>query len=142
MTGHRNVRFSTQPAEKYKKNEKNFLKLRKTRYPSVPAWDIWRFQEVFVRSRALAAADFPWEKCMVIQYNADGEKQRKRDWLSYKTDEGSSSPFFYILFFQPLCRRDQMGQNLSCVESIMEYKEEKQRVFYYWPCLMGITCIT
>ena len=37
---------------------------------------------------------------------------------------------------------DQMGQNQSCVESIMEYKEEKQRVFYDWPYLMGITCIT
>lgn len=35
-----------------------------------------------------------------------------------------------------------MGQNLSCVESIMEYKEEKQRVSYYWPCFIGITCIT
>lgn len=108
----------------------------------MPAWDIRRFQEVFVRSRVLAAFDFLWEKCMVIRYNADGEKQRKRDWLSYKTDEGSSSPFFYILFFQLLCRRDQMRQNLSCVESIMEYKEEKQRVFYDWPYLMGITCIT
>ncbi len=35
-----------------------------------------------------------------------------------------------------------MRQNLSCVESIMEYKEEKQRVFYDWSYLMGITCIT
>lgn len=35
-----------------------------------------------------------------------------------------------------------MRQNLSCVESIMEYKEEKQRVFYDRPYLMGITCIT
>lgn len=105
----------------------------------MPAWDIRRFQEVFVRSGALTAFDFLWEKGMVIRYNADGEKQRKRDWLS---DEGSSSPFFYILFFQTLCRMDQMGQNLSCVESIMEYKEEKQRVFYDWPCFIGITCIT
>lgn len=41
----------------------------------MPAWDIRRFQEVFVRSRALADADFPWEKCMVIQYNADVKKE-------------------------------------------------------------------
>lgn len=32
---------------------KNFLKFRKTRYPSVPAWDIRRFQEVFVRYRGV-----------------------------------------------------------------------------------------
>lgn len=41
----------------------------------MPAWDIRRFQEVFVRSGALADADFPWEKGMVIQYNADVKKE-------------------------------------------------------------------
>lgn len=75
MTGHRNVRFSTQPAENIRNQSKNFLKFRKTRYPSVPAWDIRRFQEVFVRLGALAAFDFLWEKCMVIQYNADVKKE-------------------------------------------------------------------
>ncbi len=41
----------------------------------MPAWDIRRFQEVFVRLGALAAFDFLWEKGMVIQYNADVKKE-------------------------------------------------------------------
>lgn len=59
-----------------------------------------------MRSRALAAFDFLWEKCMVIRYNADGEKQRKRDWLS---DEGSSSPFFYNITFSAIMQEESNG---------------------------------